>query len=329
MGTDQDVVFPIRDEQRRGRPSMTRLFTAGQGLMFAGGYGGLAGVNVPVATPEAAAESVAAQAAKGADVIKLWLDDELGTMPKMPPAISQAIIDAAHQHNLKALAHVFYLEDARRLVGQGIDGFVHSVRDTAIDQALIDAMKAEGTWQASATLSREAAMFAYGTTPPFASDAFFTRGVSQGALDLIRSPERQKTMASNPHFSEYPAFFENAKANLKRLADAGVPIGFGTDTGPPGRFAGYFEHWELALMVEAGLTPRQVLTAATRSAAEFLGASDLGTLEASKWADLVVLDADPLADILNTRRIRTVYIAGQEVPVVTSDEWPAAVQAAR
>jgi imidazolonepropionase-like amidohydrolase len=319
MGTDQDVVFPIRDRQRAGRPAEARLYTAGQGLMFAGGYGGLAGVNVPVATPEAARKAVAAQAAKGVDVIKLWLDDELGTLPKMPAAISQAVIDAAHEHHLKAVAHVFYLEDARRLVDQGIDGFVHSVRDAPLDQALIDKMKAEDVWQVAGTLSREAAMFAYGATPPFASDPFFTRGVSATTLELITSPERQRAVASTPNFSRYPPFLETAKANLKRQAAAGVRIGYGTDTGPPGRFAGYFEHWELALMVEAGLTPRQTIAAATRDAAAFLGAADLGTLEASKWADLVVLDADPLADILNTRTIRMVYVAGQEVPAVTLD----------
>ena len=89
--------------------------------------------------------------------------------------------------------------------------------------------------------------------------------------------------------------------------------GFGTDTGVPGRFQGYFEHVELTRMVESGLTPMQALVAATGSAAEFLGARDLGTLEAGKWADLVVLQRDPLADINNSRTIESVYIAGGKV----------------
>jgi len=320
MGTDQDTVFAVRDAQRSGRPSMARLYTAGQGLMFAGGYGGLAGVNEPVATPAEAEAAVAAQADKGVDVVKIWLDTELGTMPRMPVEMSKAIIDAAHSRNIRVVAHVFFLEDAKRLVDQGIDGLVHGVRDRPVDQALVDAMKQRGTWQAAATLSREASMFAYGSTPPFASDPFFSRGISAAALDLIRSPERQKTVASGAHFKEYPAFFETAKANLKTLADAGIPFGFGTDTGPPGRFPGPFEHWELQLMVEAGLTPQQVLHAATQRSAEFLGASDLGTLEVSTWADFVVLDADPLADIGNTRTIRAVYIAGTEVPSINQSE---------
>jgi imidazolonepropionase-like amidohydrolase len=104
-----------------------------------------------------------------------------------------------------------------------------------------------------------------------------------------------------------------AEHNLKTLADAGVPYGFGTDSGPPGRFPGYFAHWEMELMVEAGLTPMQVITAATGSAAAFLHAKDLGTLEASKWADLIVLNSNPLDDIKNTRTIEAVYIAGNRV----------------
>jgi imidazolonepropionase-like amidohydrolase len=325
MGTDQDTMFPVRNELRAGasagasarsRASMARVYSAGQGLMFEGGYGGLAGVNDPVATPEEATASVNAQLDKGADVIKLWLDSELNTMPKMPPEISKAIIDAAHKRNARVLAHVFYLEDAKRLVEQGIDGFVHLVRDQPIDQALIESMRREGTWQVASTLSREASMFAYGSTPEFASDSFFTRGVSAKTLELIRNPERQKTIAGNPNFKKFPGFFEHANANLQALVDAGIPYAAGTDAGPPGRFPGYSMHWELQLMVVAGLTPAQAIDAATRRAAMFLGAEDLGTLEPTKWADFVVLDANPLTDILNTRKIRAVYIAGAEVPSI-------------
>ena len=324
MGTDQDAIFPVRNEQRaafadaaaKTRPSIARVYTTGQGLMFKGGYGGLAGVNMPVASSQEATASVNAQLDKGVDFIKLWLDDELATMPKMPAEISQAIIEAAHQRNARVLAHIFYLEDAKRLAGQGVDGFVHGVRDQPIDQALVDSMEQHGTWQVAGTLSREASMFAYGSTPPFASDPFFTRGVSAKKLELIKSPERQKTIASNPNLKKYPAFFETAKVNFKRLVDAGVPFALGTDAGPPGRFPGYFEHWELQLMVDAGLTPAQAIDAATRRAAMFLGAEDLGTLEPTKWADFVVLDANPLTDIRNSRKIRAVYIAGSEVPSI-------------
>jgi imidazolonepropionase-like amidohydrolase len=317
MGTDQDAIFAVRNEQRAGRPTRARVYTAGQGIVFKGGYGGLAGVNQPVATVAEAEQAVNAQADKGVDVIKLWLDDELGTMPKMPVEMSRAIIDAAHKRNLRVVAHVFYLEDARRLVDQDIDGFVHGVRDRPLDPALIAKMKERRTWQLAGTLSREASMFAYGTPAPFLTDPFFTRALSPGAVKLLASAERQKTVASGPNFGKYPAFLETAKQNYKMLVDAGVEHGTGTDSGPPGRFPGFFEHWELELMVQAGLTPRQALTAATRHGAEWLRSNDLGTLDIGKWADFLVLEADPLADIKNTRRIRAVYIAGQSVTTIT------------
>jgi imidazolonepropionase-like amidohydrolase len=314
MGTDKDSIFKIRDEQRAGRPGETRIYTAGQGFVFKGGYGGLPGVDQGVVSTVAEVEpAVAAQAAKHVDFIKLWMDDHLGTKKKMPYPIAQAIIESAHRHHLRVVAHIFYLQDARQLVDYGVDGLAHSVRDKPVDQAFIDDMKKHGTWQMASTLSREASMFVYGQTPPFATDPFFTRSISADVLAKIKSPAYQEKMRSDPDFSMYPGFLRTAEHNLKTLADAGVPYGMGTDSGPPGRFPGYFAHWEMELMVQAGLTPMQVITAATGNAARFLHARDLGTLEIKKWADLVVLDKNPLDDIKNTRTINAVYIAGNRV----------------
>jgi imidazolonepropionase-like amidohydrolase len=313
MGTDKDSIFKMRDEQRAGRPAEARIYTAGQGFVFTGGYGGLAGVNLGVSTVAEVEPAVAAQAAKHVDLIKLWMDDHLGTKKKMPYPIAKAIIESAHRHHLRVLAHVFYLQDAKELVADGVDGLAHSVRDKPVDQALIDAMKQHGTWQEAATLSREASMFVYGETPPFANDPFFTRSISPAVLAKLKSPAYQATIRSDPDFSMYPGFLKTAEHNLKAEADAGVRYGFGTDSGPPGRFPGYFAHWEMELMVQAGLTPMQVITAATGSAAAFLHAKDLGTLETGKWGDLIVLDKNPLDDIKNTRSIDAVYIAGNRI----------------
>jgi imidazolonepropionase-like amidohydrolase len=314
MGTDQDLIFKVRDEQRAGRPSMARVYTAGQGFVYQGGYGGLPGVNAGVAGVSEVRPAVAAQARKKVDIIKLWMDDHMGDQkPRMPYPIARAIIDEAHRQHLRVAAHVFYLEDAKELVGYGVDGLAHSVRDRLLDSATLDLMKKQGTWQIAATLSREASMFVYGSPPPFLEDPFFVRGISSKTLETLKSPQYRSTIRSDPHFSRYAEFLETAKKNLKMLADAGVRYGFGTDTGPVGRFPGYFEHWEMELMVAAGMTPQQVLTAATGSAAEFLGAKDLGTLAPSKWADFIVLERNPLADIRNTRSIRSVYVAGVKV----------------
>ena len=313
MGTDKDSIFKIRDAQRAGRPAETRIYTAGQGFVFKGGYGGLEGVNHGVATVAEVEPAVAALAAKHVDFIKLWMDDHLGTKKKMPYDIAQAIIESAHRHHLRVVAHIFYLQDAKQLVDYGVDGLAHSVRDKPIDQAFIADMKRHGTWQMAATLSREGSMFVYGQTAPFANDPFFTRSVSAAVVAKLNSPAYQQTVRSDPDFSMYPGFLHNAEHNLKTLADAGVPYGFGTDSGPPGRFPGYFAHWEMELMHEAGLSPMQIITAATGSAARFLGAKDLGTLEVGKWADLIVLQKDPLDDIKNSRTINAVYIAGNRV----------------
>ena len=313
MGTDKDSIFKIRDQQRAGRPGETRIYTDGQGFVFKGGYGGLEGVNQGVATVAEVEPAVAAQAAKHVDFIKLWMDDHLGTKKKMPYDIAQAIIEDSHRDHLRVVAHIFYLQDARQLVDYGVDGLAHSVRDKPVDQAFVADMKKHGTWQMAATLSREGSMFVYGQTPSFANDPFFTRSVSANVLAQLKSPAYQAKVRSDPDFAMYPGFLRTAQKNIKTLADAGVPYGFGTDSGPPGRFPGYFAHWEMELLVQAGLTPMQVITAATGSAARFLHAKDLGTLETNKWADLVVLDKNPLDDIKNSRTIHAVYIAGNRV----------------
>jgi imidazolonepropionase-like amidohydrolase len=166
----------------------------------------------------------------------------------------------------------------------------------------------------AATLSREASLFAYAKPSQVLDDPFFAGSVGPDVLAELKSPAYQQKIAADPELARYPEYLRTAQRNLKRLADAGVRYGFGTDSGPPARFAGYFEHWEAQLMVEAGLTPAQVIAAATRSAAEFLGAAkDLGSLERGKWADFVVLRDNPLTDIRNTRTIEQVFIAGNPI----------------
>lgn len=319
MGTDQPVVYEIRAEQRAGRPRTARIFTAGRGFTTKGGYptqpGGIAGVPYEVSTPEEVAADIKDLATHKPDLVKQWVDDHFGALPKIPIALSKAIIDGAHANNIKAVAHLFYLQDAKALSAAGLDGFMHAVRDRAVDDALIASMKEHGTWQVASTLAREASMFSFAgkSLETYVNDPFFTRAVQPNVLEVLRAPAYQDRFKADKHFPEYPRYLRTAQQNLKRLADAGVRYGFGTDAGPPSRFGGFGEHWELALMVEAGLTPMQVLTAATKSGAEFLGATDLGTIESGKWADLLVLDANPLDDIKNSRQINSVYVAGNKV----------------
>jgi imidazolonepropionase-like amidohydrolase len=272
------------------------------------------GVPFEAATPQAAAAAVDQLAAQHPDLVKIWVDDHAGKLPKIPHEISTAIIQAAHLHGLKVVAHIFYLQDAKQLAAAGIDGFAHSVRDRPVDDELIRLMKQHGTWQMAATLAREASMFSFVKPAPVLDDPLFAEAVPSDVVATLKSPAYQQKMTSDPEYAHFAQYLRTAQQNLKRLAEAGVRYGFGTDSGPPARFAGYFEHWEAELMVQSGLTPQQVITAATRSAAEFLGRSkDLGSLEPGKWADFVVLSANPLVDIRNTRTIEHVYIAGNQV----------------
>jgi imidazolonepropionase-like amidohydrolase len=317
LGTDQPLVYRLRAEQRAGKPAMARLFTAGRGFTVVEGFptnpGNVPGVPYEVGDVEQAAAAVEELAKNRPDVVKIWVDDRFGDFKKTPIALSRAIIDTAHKAGLKAVAHVFYLADAKQLAAAGANAFAHSVRDQSIDAELLQLMKQHGTWQIP-TLTRDSTTFSWAAPDSYLADPFFTRAVPPLMLAALKTPEYRQNVRNDPHFGEYPGLLRNAQQNLKKLADAGVKIGFGTDSGPPGRVPGYLAHWEMELMVEAGLTPAQVIAAATKSSAEFLGEKELGTLERGRWADLIVLNGNPLADIRNSRSIESVYIAGARMP---------------
>ncbi|HVP46782.1 MAG TPA: amidohydrolase family protein, partial [Bryobacteraceae bacterium] len=317
MGTDRDLIFQMRAEQRAGRPRMTRIFTAGRGFTGVGGYPttaqGMKGVPFEVGATAEVDRDVAQLADQRVDVVKIWVDDHLGREKKIPLDLAKAIIADGHKHGLKVAAHVFYLDDAKALIDAGLDGLAHSVRDKPVDDELITAMKKHGAFQEAATLTREESTFIFAKPGPLLDDPFFTRGVSPTVLETLRSPAYQAKVAADPDYAKYPEFLHTAMQNLKKLSDSGVKIGFGTDSGPPARFPGYFEQWEMQLMTESGLTPMQAITDATHNAAEFLRAKDLGTLERGKWADLIVLGKNPLEDIRNTRSIEMVMIAGNKI----------------
>jgi imidazolonepropionase-like amidohydrolase len=179
-------------------------------------------------------------------------------------------------------------------------------------------MKARGVFLIP-TLVRDEVLFAYADNVKWLNDPFFLAGLDSGALTIIRSPEVVEKTRKDPDIAKYRAGLEMAKKNLKTLSDAGVKVAFGTDSGVPTRFPGYFEHRELQLMVEAGLTPMQAIVAATGTNAEILGgAKQFGTLQPDRRADFLVLDASPLVDIHNTEKLSAVWQAGKKVPSVSA-----------
>lgn len=299
LGGDQEEAVEVRAAQAEPGLDRARLYFAGDA--------------VTGDTPAEAQAKVDELAAMGVDTIKIQVDDYLGTREKMPPEVYRAIIERAHEHGLPVAAHLFYLEDAKDLLRSGIDFVAHSVRDQEVDQELIDLFLDRGVCYGP-TLTREWRQFVYEETPDFFDDPFFRRGADPEVLEQLRDPDFQAGIRDDPTAQRYKDILELAKRNLKTLAVAGVGIVLATDSGPPARFQGYFEHVELELMAEAGLSPMEILVAATGGAADCLGFQGLGTLEPGNWADLVVLGDDPLETIVNTRSLESVWIAGNGVP---------------
>jgi imidazolonepropionase-like amidohydrolase len=319
MGSDMPVILDVRNAQRQtGRPGETRIFTAFRGFTGKGGYPtkapGMKGVPFEVSTPAEVEKALDELNKAKVDLVKVWVDDHLGKEPKIPLDLVKTIIAGAKKRGYNTAAHIFYYNDAKVLAEAGLHGLAHSVRDRDVDAAFIASMKKGGCWQAAATFTRELSMFVYATPAPFLDDPFFKPVTTPDVIKALRSPERMKTVNADPENMKYKDFLKTAQRNLKKLADASVPFGFGTDSGPPARFLAFFEHLEMELMAEAGLTPQQIIQSWSKHAAQWLGQSkELGTVEPGHWADLLVLDANPLSDIKNTRKIHQVYIAGKRI----------------
>jgi imidazolonepropionase-like amidohydrolase len=299
LGGDQEAGFRLRDAQATPALDRSRLFVAG-----------------PVVTADTSAEArqkVTDLATRKVDVVKIRVDDNLGTSKKMSVPVYQTVIDVAHRHGLRVAAHIYYLEDAILLMRAGVDYIAHSIRDREVDDTLIALLK-ERDVCVCPTLTREVSTYVYESTPDFFADPFFRRYADETVLKGLQEPARQASVRASRSAQTYKAQLEVASRNLKKLADAGVRIAFGTDTGPVGRFQGYFEHLEMELMAKAGLTPQQILMSAMSDAARCVGRPEsVGVLKPGAWADFLILTANPLDDIRNTRAIESVWIAGNRI----------------
>lgn len=249
----------------------------------------------------------------GVDIIKIRVDDQLGTAQKMPEEMYRAIIGRSHELGYKVAAHMYYLDDAKKLLDAGVEILAHSVRDKPVDEGFVKLLKEKKTFYCP-TLTREFSTYVYGDTAEFFSDPFFKKEYDSTILVPLLNPARQQEIRNSKSAITYKQQLTVAMANLKTLSDQGVPIVSGTDSGIPARFIGYFEHLEMKMMADAGLTPMQIIVAATKNAAAYLDLKDLGTLTPGYWADFLVLDANPLDDIQNTRKISGVFIGAKEIP---------------
>jgi len=298
LGGAPEEAFALRDAQDPADPRFARVL--------------LAGPVIADSTASAAGARAAANVELGVDWLKLRVDDNLGRSEKMPWDAVQAVIDAGNDAGLRVATHIFYYDDALRLLEMGTGMVAHSVRDVALDEAFVMALDRSGVCYVP-TLIREVSTFAYAETPGFFDDPFFQRQANAEQLARVNDPDFRQSMAESEAAAAYRVALDQAMENLGYLAEAGARIGFGTDSGPPARFPGYFEHLELEMMVDAGMSPEAALLSATGRAADCIGADDIGTLEPGNWADFLVLEADPTADITATRTLRRVYMAGRAV----------------
>jgi imidazolonepropionase-like amidohydrolase len=305
MAADPDDIVDFKARQKADDLRGARILTVKYRFTTLPGNGS------DYKTPEAARQHVDEIARNGADFIKVWLDAQGGRIPKLSREFVAAVLDQARKHGKLTMAHIVELADARMAVDEGVNMLVHNVRDQDVPADFLATLKARNVSVIS-TLAREEGMFRAGGGTP--EDPFFTKGLTleqrtglAKKLDaLAKDPERAASMRA----------FEQDKVNIKRLWDAGVRFGFGTDSGGASEryfIQGFYEHRQMELLVQAGLTPMQVIQSFSKNNSEMLGIDkDFGTLAKGKAADLLVLAKNPLDDIANMRTFEAVYLGGKK-----------------
>jgi len=287
MGQDTtDASYQMRAETM---PGLARMFTAGRGITAP--EPGRTTAPYWVTTTAEARKAVQENAAKKVDLIKIWVDDRNGTVKKLSPELYTAVIDEAHKNKLRVIAHIYTLEDAKGTLRAGLDAFAHGVRDTDLDEEFMSLVKKNPN-------------LVLGPNMP-------DRGVVAD-IEWLRPVLPAEAFAAlqkgNTNRADANAFWQIQARNLAKMNSLNAHIVVGTDGNTP-----YAPHFEMEDMVAAGMTPAQVIRAATSNGAQFLRMTDTGTIEANKSAEFIVLDANPLDNITNTRKISSVYLRGASV----------------
>ena len=292
-----DLAFQVRSETI---PNAARLLTAGRGITMP--EPGRTDIPYWVTSAAEARKAVQELAVKKVDIVKIWVDDRNGKYKKLTPDLYGAVIDEAHKNGLRVTAHLYYLEDAKGLLKAGIDAFAHGVRDKDIDDESLALVKQRPQFVLVPNMGARGV----------AADMSWLR-------DTVRPDELKKIQAGAVDQPATQAAYGIEARNLAKMNAAGVKIALGTD----GNIS-WAPHVEMEDMVAAGMTTNQVIVASTSRAAEFLRLKDLGTVASGKTADFIVLDANPLDNITNTRKISSVYLRGAAMDrAALSARWTA------
>ena len=283
---DGGAPFEIRNETI---PGAARFLTVGRGITRP--EPGRSEIPFWVSTEDEARQAVQDLARDNIELVKIWVDDRSGQYDKLTPELYGAVIDEAHTRGMRVTAHIFSLEDAKGLLRAGIDAFAHGIRDQDVDDEVVALFKE----RPNVVLVPNLPGRGVAEDLSWVGDTIAPGELADLQARFIDRPEAQES-------------FSIQARNLERLNREGVTIALGTDGN-----SSWGPHLELADMVATGMTSHEVIVAATSNSAEFLGLSQLGTIATGKDADFVILNANPLDDIRNTRRIESVYIRGVEV----------------
>lgn len=316
LGRDPDFIYKLRALRLEKKIPGSYLFTAGRGFGVVNGAppgGGARPGTFDVYRPTSVSQvslDMNELAAHHPNMVKLWVDDWLGTMPKMKPAMYEVVINEAHKHHLQVAAHIYYLNDSKILVRSGVNVLEHSIRDLPVDAELINLMRQHHVALVP-TLTLTEAFFIFNDRPSWMFTSFFKNSLEPGVYKTLLNRTYGVDLSQR-------SILSLALRNVKKLYDSGIEIGFGTDSGAlPTRVQGFGDHRELELLVAAGLTPMQVLKIATYQSAKIIGVDDImGTLQPNKLANFVVLNANPLERISNTQKIDSVWLDGKLFPAV-------------
>ncbi len=309
LGLDPDSNFALRDESWEDDFDGSRMLTAGTGFTAVGGHPTQLGSDLPnqIDDPAQARQRVQELAAQGVDGLKIWVAP-LSGLPTIKAEVSRAIIDEGHKHNLRVFAHLNTAEDTQTLVEAQLDGVTHIPGDS-YEEETIQLMSRQGTTVAPMLVQKKKGLVFSEDSELFEDP--FVRQVLGQEVDELKEALAQTSPEALERWSQS---YQQGKENVLRLKDAGVRLAVGTDSNTSFAPVGLITHKEIETLVEAGLSPMEALVAGTRGSAEWAGVSDrLGTLEAGKLADMLILEENPLDNIRNTRKIVKVILGGRVV----------------
>lgn len=330
LGLNMDLFYELRAQLHSGLLPGADLFGADRGIGIPDGAPPVAPLNLGdshlyrVSTPEQAVQAVDEMATRKPDLIKIWIDDFHGSLRvKMSPEVYGAAIKEAHRLGLRVAAHIYYLADAKSLVNHGADIIAHGVRDQPLDADFINLMQTRSVWYIP-TIGLDESGYIYAEKPEWLNNSFLVHALQPMLAAEFHDPAwREKTLSNQQQLETAKASVATSERNLKTLYDAGVNIGFGTDSGATAtRIPGFAEHRELELIVDSGLTPSQAISLATSKAAALLHLDDRGVLAPGKLADLFVVEGNPAAQIKDIHNIEAVWHRGKLVSGRVQDFTP-------